>query len=663
MPKSARWTVSQPLAELRAEDLRSEGRVFRHGDHLYRTTGQHLSHGGMGSVFLMERRSEAEGESEPVVGKVFHAQYLYQLRTDEITGRDHRTTLDAIAHIARIDHPHLLPVYLSEPVADNHLFISPRKADTLLGLVARGALSARRRVRLLMQALRGLSVLHESRLLHRDFTLRNILVDAAGEHAYLFDFDLALHLDGIAGTTYRAHYQGRIFGSPGFSVAPELVAENLMDRAVTPRLDIYAIGGALFRLFSEHTPHGPTTDMWGLLMNIAEGLVFAGHSRIDYPDEVPSPLRPVIDRCLERDPGQRFGSVRLALEELERCLDQLDDSVPTATGGFRKVETMIHSAAPVPDRTGTGRWRAEIRSLPGASQGPCVTPSFTDLLSAALERYGYRIERNLGQVRERPIYLVAPIPELVASGKFPYANTYPKIVTIVNLNLMPDAQQALEQWFGSFLPVLESVRQGQFTSLHKSIYDEFTGYLMLFSEFVADPRFGTDLAEHALTLREAFALAFLVIRQVGHLHEHGMAHNNVRAESLLFKGMPATRTVLPCMVGLVDPALAPEALADDVRNLAALILSWMHPARIEAAEQSLRRQVEALRQRLAGIAFSELATPPAIDELFALVANALSTVDDNFRVLREHRGDLQRYLLLVVSHGLYHLLWPDTRAE
>lgn len=653
----ATWTENRSLLEMRADDLRRDGVVFRHGDHLYRTTGRHLSHGGMGSVFTMERRPDVRpgervdpGVFEEVVGKVFHAQYLYQLRTDEVARRDYQTTMNALEAIRRIGHPNLLPVYVSQPLTENHLLVTPRMADTLLEVVARGDSSPRRRVRLLIQALEGLYALHDNRLIHRDFTLRNILVDSTGEHAYLFDFDLALRLDDVASTTCGAHYQGRIFGSPGFSVPPEIVDEALADRPITPRLDVYAIGGALFRLFSDSNPHGATDDMWGLLMRIAEGLVFNGISHIAYPETMPAPLRPVIERCLERDPGNRFGSVRLVIDELERCLEELDDLEPDDRPAFDLVDTVVHELH-------DERMR-RVRSLPGAAKLPNITPGFLDLLESALERYGYRVERSLGQIRDRSIFLAAPIPELVASGQFPYANTYPKIVTAVNLNLAPDAQAALDLWFGKYLPVLESVRQGLFTSLYKAIYDEFTGYLLLFSEFVDDPRFGTDLAKQELTLVEAFGLGFLIVRQVAQLHEHGLAHNNVGPTALMFKGVRDSRIVLPSMAGLVEPSTDVEAIRGDIRKLAGLVLSWLRPGRIEAAGQQARHQLEETRARLGSIAFNEQMTPPGIDELFALVANALSAVDHNFRVLRENRGDLQDYVLLQLSHRLYHRLWP-----
>src|SRR5262249_39201702 len=151
------------------------------------------------------------------------ANYLHQLRTDEVTRRDHHTNLAAMARIAAIDHPNILPTYVAAPIADNYLFVTPQMSGTLLEAISQRGLTPRARVKLAIQALEGLGRLHENRLLHRDFTLRNILVDDTAAVAYLFDFDLSLSFDDVGQTTYRAHYRGRIFGSPGYSVAPETV--------------------------------------------------------------------------------------------------------------------------------------------------------------------------------------------------------------------------------------------------------------------------------------------------------------------------------------------------------------------------------------------------------------------------------------------------------
>ncbi len=637
------------MADLCAADLQSAGVVFRHGRHLYRTTGEHLNAGGMGAVYVMERFFEDSGAVEPIVGKTFHSQYLYQLRTDEITRRDHETNLHAMHVISQTSHPHLLPVYISAPLVDNHLLVSPRMGETLHEVVTRGQVSPRQRVALLVQSLHGLLALHESRLIHRDFTLRNIILDPSHKHAYLFDFDLTMSLDEVVGISYSKRYQGRIFGSPGFSVPPEVVDPHLMECAITPRLDIYAIGGALFALFTGHTPHGPTEDMWGLLMRIAEGMVFDGVSTIEYPDGFPHVLRPIVECCLERDPGHRFGSVRLVLRELENCIDELDDHAPRES--FRPVKT-------IPDERSKPR-RERVQQVHAEQTDNSITQAAIEIADTGLSRYGYQVRRSLGRVKGNAIFIAAPVPELIASGQFPDINMHPKVVTAINLATVAEPQRYLDLWFGRYLPVLKSVRRGLFTNLYRVVYDEFTGFLFLFSEFVRDPRFGTDLYEHDLSLEEALGIGFLVVRQVAQLHEHRLAHNNVRPESLLLKRVDRTRDVLPSMAGLVEPSIEPVAIQSDVRNLASLVLSWIKPATLVSADQRIRAQMDDLRARLASVSFDENGRPVGIDEVLSFIANGLSAVDYNFGVLRENSGDLQDYVLLQVSHRLCGRLWSD----
>jgi eukaryotic-like serine/threonine-protein kinase len=319
------WDETTSIGTLRSDDLARDGHVFRYNHFVYRTNGAHLANGGMGTVYELERRDDDSGIVERVVGKVFHSNYLYQLRTDEVTRRDHHHNLAAMARIAALEHPNILPTYVSAPIADNYLFVTPRMGMTLLEAIPKHNLTPRARTKLLVQALEGLSTLHAARLVHRDFTLRNILVDEGANVAYLFDFDLAMSLDDLGNQTYRNHYKGRIFGSPGWSVAPETIDQALMDSNINTSLDIYAIGGALHGLFTEQLLYGPADDMWALLIRIAEGIVVGGRSKVHYPDHFPTVLRGVIEGCLERDPAQRFPSVQAVISEIRGLLRELPD--------------------------------------------------------------------------------------------------------------------------------------------------------------------------------------------------------------------------------------------------------------------------------------------------------------------------------------------------
>ncbi|HTE52499.1 MAG TPA: protein kinase [Kofleriaceae bacterium] len=640
------------LSALRAADLERRGVLFSHGEMLFRTTGEHVGNGGMGNAFLLGRGSVGAGADDLdtggqfAVGKVFHSEYLYQLRTDEITRRDHDSVLAHIGAIADIEHPNVLPILVSAPIADNHITVTPRQAATLLHAVSTGRLSARRRVELLVQAIRGLSALHAAGFVHRDFTLRNILVDTAQHKAWLFDFDLALWLEEVAGDSYRDRYKGRIFGSPGFSVAPEVLDVQLMDTPISQVLDVYAIGGAIFALFSDELPYGPTQDMWSLLLRITEGVVFGGKSRIVYPEAVPVAVRPVIEACMERDPDRRVPSVDRVIAALEQTLPSLPAEQPA---GAREVVPPAHRTFRY------GEPRARLTAVYASRRDLSVSLDDVRDIDQALARHGYQIQRALGRVKGYPIFMAAPRAELVATGQFPDSNLYPKIVTALALRGEPDPGAVVERWMGHYLPILRAARQGLLTTLYRVVHDDVGGYLFLFSEYVDDARFGPALESHDLTLEEAFGLGYLVAEQVVRLHSRGMAHRNVGAGSLLLKGLRESRRVHPAMVGIVSPSLDPADLAGDVRDLAGLMMSWLRLTRIEEAEAVHRERLSDVHRRIV-----EMAAPgssAAIDELTDAVADGLSAIDFNFGVLRESGGDLDAYALLLVSHSLYGRLW------
>ena len=643
------WGETTSIGTLRSEDLARAGQVFRYNRYLYRTVGRHLSNGGMGTVYELERRDDDSGLVERAVGKVFHSNYLYQLRTDEVTRRDHHNNLAAMARIAAIEHPNILPTYVSAPIADNYLFVTPRMGMTLFEAISKHNLTPRARTKLLVQALEGLATLHQARLVHRDFTLRNVLVDEGAHVAALFDFDLAMSLDDVANQTYRTYYKGRIFGSPGWSVAPETIDQALMDTQITTALDIYAIGGALHGLFTEQLLYGAADDMWALLIRIAEGVVVSGRSKVHYPEGFPMALRGPIEGCLERDPQQRFPSVQAVVAEVRGLLRELPDE--TRRESKQRVSRPRTSADE--DK------RKAVSTTMASTPDPSITEDVVKAAEFAVWEWSYSVERSLGRVRGHPIFLASPREDLLAAGTFPDANTFPKLVTVIDLTKVTDPRKFVEDWQRYYWPILKRVRQGLLTSLHKVIYDANSSSLLLFSEYVDEPAFGERINEIDMHIDGALSLGFLVIRQVAALHEHGMAHNNISPGALLFKGVSATRTVVPAMIGLVEPAMGAEAMAGDCRSLAGMILTWLRPTRIAALHVRIKPIFEALRTQLSTWAFDKTARAATIDQLLALISDALALVDFNFSVLRDSGGDLQEYALLLISLRLYHQLWPD----
>jgi hypothetical protein len=478
---------------------------------------------------------------------------------------------------------------------------------------------------------------------HRDFTLQNVLT--MGDRAVVFDFDISIAPMLLADEMRNYHdwYGGRIVGAPEFSVAPELLDEVLSHRPITPRIDVYAVGTALYALFSESSMYGAAPDLPTLLERISSGVVHRRQSRIEYATEVPPPLWPIIEACLEREPEARYANASEVLAALELCMEQLSAE-----------------AEPGPMRVSVGGDVTQVTWSPEEIYESRLDPSVTlDQIRGivkVLQRQGYLLEGSLGRVKGHPIYLALPDPVLVGSGRFPDENTYRKIVTAIDLSGRADADAFVHEWLTRIFPMVSRVRQGFLTVLYKVVHDREGRQLLLFSEYVDDARFGTDLEAHELSLEEVFGLGLIGALSISRLHDQGLAHNNVEARSLVFKGMRQQGRVVPLFVGLVEPTFDVEARADDVRQLAKLIAGLVRQARVDALRPDLRLAVERERADLEAVANGQNARP-SIHVLIYLFSRTLGIIDPNFEILRTHQGDVGAFADLLVRHSLYNKLY------
>jgi serine/threonine-protein kinase len=161
-----------------------------------------------------------------------------------------------------------------------------RTLDTLIA--ADGPLPPRRAVRVINGVIEGVRALHARRLVHRDLTPGNVIVDAT-DRAVLLDLGVARDRRRRALTPVDA-----AVGTPGF-LAPELEQGATVDN----RTDQYQVGLLVLLALTGVAPESGADA-------IAHALASVG-----------SPLRAVVARALAPSPGDRFASVGELGEALE----------------------------------------------------------------------------------------------------------------------------------------------------------------------------------------------------------------------------------------------------------------------------------------------------------------------------------------------------------
>ena len=264
-----------------------------------------LGRGGMGIVSLARRTSD---------------DFLIALKT---VIPDVAATLEDIEKFLRearilfdLDHPHIVRcIDLGESTGHVYFameYVTGRDAHQLVRQ-AGGPLPVGRAVRLTCQMLDALAYAHARRFVHRDIKPSNLLVSGAGaeESLKLADFGLArvYQSSRLSGLTIT----GDIQGTPAF-MPPEQITRY---RDVLPTSDIYSVGATLYYLLTRKYVYDfPKRVELRILKILEEDPVPIRSRRADLPE----PLAEIIDRCLAREPGDRFPDAESLSDSLNSFL-------------------------------------------------------------------------------------------------------------------------------------------------------------------------------------------------------------------------------------------------------------------------------------------------------------------------------------------------------
>jgi serine/threonine protein kinase len=265
-----------------------------------------VGHGGMSSVYkardsLLERN---------VALKILHEQYNAD---DDFVERFKR---EARA-VAQLQHPNIVTV-IDRGAADDRQFIVFEYIDgeNLKELVVRkGRLGVREALEIAVEVARGLAFAHSQGLVHRDVKPQNVLLNGDGR-AKVTDFGIARSLD-VDGMTQT----GTVLGTSNY-IAPEQAS----GQPVGTQSDVYALGVVLYELLAGEVPFPGESFVVVAMKHVHE----PPPNLLDVRRDVPLRVAGAVDRALEKDPEQRFGSMDAFASELEACLAELDE--PEADG-------------------------------------------------------------------------------------------------------------------------------------------------------------------------------------------------------------------------------------------------------------------------------------------------------------------------------------------
>jgi len=269
-----------------------------------RTIGHHivlelLGEGGMGVVY--KARDTRLGRT--VALKVMHP--------DRSGGADRMNRFMREAQAASaLNHPNIVTIYeIDADQGIDYIAMEFIGGGTLADLLASGPLPVERALRLAVQVADALMAAHAAHIVHRDLKPSNIML-AGGDRVEVVDFGLAKVSGGISATDRTVGpvtATGVILGT-----VPYMSPEQALGNPVDARSDIFSLGSILYEMLAGRRPFPGQTEAKALLAILHEPpLPITG---------LPRAVERVIERCLRKDPAERFQFAAELKTALDSCL-------------------------------------------------------------------------------------------------------------------------------------------------------------------------------------------------------------------------------------------------------------------------------------------------------------------------------------------------------
>jgi hypothetical protein len=224
-----------------------------------------------------------------------------------------------------LDHPNIITIY-DIGSADSTLYIAMQLVEgkTLREILASEPLPTKKVLEISVQIAEGLAKAHAAGIIHRDLKPENVMVSKDG-FVKILDFGLA-KLTAPAGgeqlsegpTIMADTRPGTVMGTVGY-MSPEQASGKALDF----RSDQFSLGSILYELSTGKRAFQRSTSAETLTAIIREEPEPLGAIN----PRTPAPLRWIVERCLAKDPDERFGTTRDLARDLASIRDHLSDAV------------------------------------------------------------------------------------------------------------------------------------------------------------------------------------------------------------------------------------------------------------------------------------------------------------------------------------------------
>jgi serine/threonine-protein kinase len=174
--------------------------------------------------------------------------------------------------------------------------------------ISHGPVDVATALQIVVAIARATDHLHRQGIIHRDLKPSNILIDSDG-HPFVTDFGLAKAF--FLGDDSERTTTGIIAGTPSY-MAPEQASARRAE--IGPATDVYSLGAILYELLTGRPPFRGETPL-DTLMDVLSGDPPPPRS---VNPHIPRGLELICQKCLAKDPQQRYASAESLAVDLDR---------------------------------------------------------------------------------------------------------------------------------------------------------------------------------------------------------------------------------------------------------------------------------------------------------------------------------------------------------
>jgi lipoprotein NlpI len=208
--------------------------------------------------------------------------------------------------VARLNHPNIVQIFeVGEHAGVPYFSLEYCPSGSLDRKLAGTPMRPEEAAALVDTLARAIEAAHAAGVVHRDLKPANVLLDADGRPK-VADFGLAKRLDESGRT-----HNGALLGTPSY-MAPEQVPGY--GKGVGPATDVYALGSVLYECLTGRPPF-KGAGTWDTVQMVVTREPVPVRS---LNPKVPRDLETVCLKCLEKNPGKRYGSAAALAEDLTR---------------------------------------------------------------------------------------------------------------------------------------------------------------------------------------------------------------------------------------------------------------------------------------------------------------------------------------------------------